>query len=526
MAAEAEIKIGVDTDNAERNIAAFQGAIDVLGGSLEVAVGGLALFGVNEEQIEGIESAALGAIAFADGSKRLADGLVALAQNTNIASKAQAAFNAIANLNPYILAGTAIVATIAAVGAAYALLSDEVDGTAEAIDNLNESLGELGAESAKVSGYAAQLEALKDAAFPDDTGDLPKNVTDAINLYADLLEAFEASKAREQELRDDAAAVENEQFQQRFRNFQFWEDEKLEEFRKTYEKQLEEDEDNEFARQSLAAIQAVQRINEEQEVQFRLEELVSDAYSTRERIIKDYYDSIEKVVETRGADIVALEKKQATELNVEVNRTLQTGGAIVSDNLEEQTLTRFQMYSKSLDKFREETAESTSELAKMLTQDILKAASFASDLITIFEKDGEERAERQFELAKKVNISLALINGAAAITEVLKDPSIPTTIGKVAAAAGIAATTAAQIATINRTEFGGGGDLSVDGVDGVSTGAGQLAEFSEFGLEQLQRQQQQIGGIGPGTPIQAYVVAGDVQNGLEADQQIQTRRTL
>ena len=173
MAAEAEIRIGVETENAERNIAAFQGAIDVLGGSLEVAVGGLALFGVSEEQIEGIESAALGAIAFADGSKRLADGLVALAQNTNIAKNAQKAFNLAANANPYILAGTAIVATIGAVAAAYALLSDNVDETAESVDDLNEAIDSLADGTGDLSKFTTELENLVGVAFPEDPTGVP-----------------------------------------------------------------------------------------------------------------------------------------------------------------------------------------------------------------------------------------------------------------------------------------------------------------------------------------------------------------
>jgi len=532
MAAEAEIRIGVETENAERNIAAFQGAIDVLGGSLEVAVGGLALFGVSEEQIEGIESAALGAIAFADGSKRLSDGLVALAKNTNIAAKAQKAFNLAAKANPYILAGTAIVATIGAIAGAYALLSDSAEDATADLTGLNAAIEKLSGNEAALATLLGQLEQLSEQIFPDNDP-LRKQYDEAAILYADLLELQTASQENELAIRKEVAEELNEVAQGQFKNFLNFEDDKLQARKEAYEKQLEEDEENEFARQALFAINAVESIRQEQDLQFQISEALAEALINREAAYIAYTHALKREAEGAGEDLEELETKAVTTLEVlgdTVERTLMTSTTNVGDMVDDtvgETMNRLEEYRFALIGFGEDAGNIIPEVAKMITEDLIAAASFASDLITIFEKDGEERARKQFELAKKVNISLAVINGAAAITEVIKDPSIPTTVGKIAAAVGIAATTAAQIATIQRQEFNaGGGDL--DTPDDPSTSiAGELAEFTPFASEQIARQQATLGGtFGGQNTVKAFVVSGEVTSGQEADQQLQTRRTL
>jgi len=115
MAATAEVNIEVNVDEAERKLRAFQGGIDVLGGTLETTVGSLALFGVETQWIENIEQATLGAIGVADGLKRFGDGVVTLIENVKIAEVAQKAYNVVQSVFNAILAANPIALVVIAI---------------------------------------------------------------------------------------------------------------------------------------------------------------------------------------------------------------------------------------------------------------------------------------------------------------------------------------------------------------------------------------------------------------------------
>ena len=130
------IDINANTKDAEQqvsrlenNIKTLDGAINLVGGSIEVLAGGLALAGaVTEEQAERFQTAAVGAIALADGSKRIIEGYKTLATETNILSKAQKLYNFVLNANPL---GLVIIAATALAGA-YLLLRNRTDASTEA----------------------------------------------------------------------------------------------------------------------------------------------------------------------------------------------------------------------------------------------------------------------------------------------------------------------------------------------------------------------------------------------------------
>ena len=130
------IDVNANTQDAEQqvsrlenNIKTLDGAINLVGGSIEVLAGGLALAGaVTEEQAERFQTAAVGAIALADGSKRIIEGYKTLATETNILSKAQKLYNFVLNANPL---GLVIIAATALAGA-YLLLRNRTDASTEA----------------------------------------------------------------------------------------------------------------------------------------------------------------------------------------------------------------------------------------------------------------------------------------------------------------------------------------------------------------------------------------------------------
>lgn len=117
------IDINANTKDAEQqvsrlenNIKTLDGAINLVGGSIEVLAGGLALAGaVTEEQAERFQTAAVGAIALADGSKRLLEGYKTLATETKVAATAQRIYNNVVKANPYVAAAVALAALTAAI---------------------------------------------------------------------------------------------------------------------------------------------------------------------------------------------------------------------------------------------------------------------------------------------------------------------------------------------------------------------------------------------------------------------------
>ena len=146
-------------EKQEQRIKLLDGAINVVGGSIETLTGALVLSGaVSEEQAEKFESAALGAIALADGTKRTFDGIKSLSEGlkayggvAGLAQKAQAALNTTILANPYVAAAVAI----AALGAAIYVFTRQTDEAAEFQKEFDAALNEA---TAGVIGQTAAIE--------------------------------------------------------------------------------------------------------------------------------------------------------------------------------------------------------------------------------------------------------------------------------------------------------------------------------------------------------------------------------
>ena len=125
-------------EKQEARIKTLGGAINIVGGSVELLAGSLALTGaLTEEQAQRFESAAIGAIAFADGSKRVFEGVKELNEGLSglggIAGVATKAFNRLKLAilaNPYLAIGAAI-ATAAAAIYTFIQATKDADDTAE-----------------------------------------------------------------------------------------------------------------------------------------------------------------------------------------------------------------------------------------------------------------------------------------------------------------------------------------------------------------------------------------------------------
>lgn len=148
--------------------------------------------------------------------------------------------------------------------------------------------------------------------------------------------------------------------------------------------------------------------------------------------------------------------------------------------------------------------ERDKQQAKMqMASDALGAIS---QLVTAFAGENEEAQRKAFNINKAISIGQAIINTAQAVTGALAEPSIVP--GARFVKAGIAAATgAAQIATISRTQFQSAG---AGGIDTSSIRTPQISQqaptFNIVGDNGVNQLASTLGS----QPMKAYVVAGDV----------------
>lgn len=150
----------------------------------------------------------------------------------------------------------------------------------------------------------------------------------------------------------------------------------------------------------------------------------------------------------------------------------------------------------------------------------LATASFAalSALNNAFAADSEEGARKAFKRNKALALATAITQTAQGIITQLAVPQDALTGQNFIKAAIVAATGAAQVAQIKQSQFQGGGNLGNNvprpNEGGVFGGAPQL-DLGFLG-----------GGAGQDGPIQAYVIAQNVSNAQQANQQVQDQANL
>jgi len=108
---QAELAIAGVTD--EDKIRGFQGAIDIVGGSVAGLTGAIGLLGLESEEFEKFTAYAANAIAFSEGIRTAAQGLVDLREVMKKATAASNAFNLTLLKNPLVIVGAALAALVA-----------------------------------------------------------------------------------------------------------------------------------------------------------------------------------------------------------------------------------------------------------------------------------------------------------------------------------------------------------------------------------------------------------------------------
>ena len=498
MAATAEVNIEVNVDEAERKLRAFQGGIDVLGGTLETTVGSLALFGVETQWIENIEQATLGAIGVADGLKRFGDGVVTLIENVKIAEVAQKAYNVVQSVFNAILAANPIALVVIAITTLIGLVVTLKDRF-EAVNKVFEFFKGLVTSVGEALG---------------------------ITETAEEKAAREAKERNEQRIKD----IENEVKVRKAAGEDTVELER-EKLKKLIALTEEGSQERKDAEADLAAFEAALiKEREDAEKKAAEKEKADREKRAEERKKQKEKEEEERKKEEEKAEAERLKKEEeerkAAEKKAEEDRKAKEKADAEAAKAQEKA-------DAERIKQAEETAKAIADAEQELAD--VKTDAIYAGIDVLKSVAGENEAAQNAIFAVEQGLAIADV-----ITKLQAEKAANALYGAGLGPAGVAytatrntaaniraATSIATIAAASIAKFKGGkgaGDLGPDGGGGGGVPAGQLAEFSEFGLEQLQRQQAPLTN-GNGA-IKAYVVAGDVQNGLEADQQIQTRRTL
>jgi hypothetical protein len=164
---------------------------------------------------------------------------------------------------------------------------------------------------------------------------------------------------------------------------------------------------------------------------------------------------------------------------------------------------------KELDDKKKETAKAELQRERELQDAKLSLASDSlgaiAGLVTAFAGESEAAQKKAFEVNKAISIGQAIISTAQGVMAQLAVPQDALTGANFIKAGIVAVTGAAQIATIARTQFKGGGSAPPP-PETPTTSQSQPATFNVVGNTGANQLAQTLGQ----QPLQAYVVAGDV----------------
>ena len=445
---------GEDISRLENNIKTLDGAVNLVGGSIEVLAGSLALTGaVTEEQAEKFQTAAVGAIALADGSKRALEGFKILATETKLLSQAQALLNRVLNANPIGL----IVTAVAALSAAFLILRNRTKANREEVKTSNEL-------------YAEQLELLK-------------NTERAISGGEERLKNIQATAVAYNRTLEEQLVISRQQAQADI-------DLAEERLRISQNASIVNEEDVE--RRKIALEQAKEVLN--QVIQAGI---IAEENAEKQTKINNEGKKFQE-------ETLDLKKKE-----IDFNAEIADSGLKLINTKQALAATEVQIEQNKSDKIRAINQAEQEYKELLLTEgvDNLQAA-----LGALF---GEN---------KNVARANVLIDAAQAGVAIIKNSQ---TTGPFALAyqatqfALLGATTIAALQQINAAEPGSAGTPDLPG-----RGGGGIPN-TQFGLGTTT-----IGGatgtvaptLSQSQPVRAYVLSGDVANGLEADSLLNTRR--
>jgi len=501
-----------DFDKFQQKLDTIEGGVKVLAGSFQALAGAAGLLGLEDNEFfKELEENVVSVIALGEGAKNMAEGVRLLAQNQKLATAAQRAFNLVANANPYVLLATAVITLTGAIAAYVAFMDDEAIPTEEELAQQRE-------KNRKAVEDAEAQEKLAKEAEDKRIGTLQK--------LKDELDRVRSAEEKKNETTLDGAIATNEALlaeQQKaldttntlIEAMQFRTDATEESLQSLIDQGLN------LTKEEQDLYDLYQQRNQQQELLTQTSDQLNEAYIRRNQIIYD-----QNLVETEQIDRMDKMATGLERINNELDKTIEKRGLIIN-----QGGNVFQPMQDDLDDFATQYFKAFNQFAEepevwrdLLVRDTTAAFGFMSDIATIFTKDEELRARRQFNINKALSLSNAVINTAAGITDALaKDGVAPGS--RFVSAALVAASGAAQIATILRQQYEGGQqDVNPQTQGGFNPNAAINYNFGQDAGQEIQPGQLSTGQ--EPEPIQAYVLVSDVNNAQQANNQIENLARL
>jgi hypothetical protein len=483
-------------EKQEARIKTLGGAINILGGSVELLAAGLSVSGaLTEEQAENFTKVAAEALLFADGSKRvfegvkeLNEGLSGLGGITGVVTKAFNRLKIAALANPY----TALAIALGAVTAAVIAFTRETKDEITEAEKLNEKLDRqialykgVGTAALGADVKLAQLQASAEA----------RNIT--------LEEAIKLERDRAKVVRDEAneevIRLESLRGSQRLNQ-------------ETLEKQIEAERlrrDNAKGALDLLIATEVAYKNVQEEAAKAVggsPEKAVEFYLKPKLVVpeaEEQVDTIGEWFEAQTGDTGAQLKPIELPVRVEADlgeTTILEQAEVLGGKIGEAL---------------------SSPVAEGIQSNLDAASTLTSALVNVVD-DGSKEA---FEKSKKYKIADVVTSSTkAAFDAFAAAQAYGPILGPILGAAQVAAIAVSANRAIQdiRSSTFDSSSVSGGGAGAVSAPAG----FSPGGLGGSQ--QTLVTNVPPpeAQPMRAYVLTGDVTSGIEAEAQLSSRRTF
>jgi len=501
--------------DATQRTEAFAKGFEGIAGAVAVTAGSLQLFGVESERIGQIEEKVQGAIAIAIGARGVSEGLLAARiiartvaeKASSVATKAltvaQRIYNAVLNANPIFLLVTVIAAVVTGIYALSKALktnTKDVEDNTDALLAQNEAYAkgqEFSLRLAKARGESAIELKKREIDLADTLIEQAKLRKDAAKTEEEIekgREELSNAIANRILLRTELTKLESDEREKIAKEEEDRRKKQLEQRQKDREKEYEEFKT--FYRNVLKVRNDIIKENAE----FLGETLTKQIAEANDKIMKDFDSRIK--------------------LTGEMARTAQ-------EDQTKQSISNLQAYAELASYATQQFVESN---AFQTTKELASTAnSFISDLQGSLDESNEEG----FEKAKKYKVAQVVTTGTQAAFEAFAGaqkynavfPGLGTALG-IALVGAIAAKSKKSIADIRSAQFGGGSSPSAGGSGGGgSTIPLSGGGFTPIGQQAANTQLTPDFGV-PSTPVRAYVIGQDVEDGREAEARLNRRRTL
>jgi hypothetical protein len=499
-------KVQIQTDLAVDGAATTLGqklgsALNGVTSGFAATQGAMALFGSENEALEKTLVKVQAALAIQQGVDGLRNSYKELGGKTGIATKAQAAFNYVLNLNP-------LVRWVAIIGVVIAGIVKFTSVLDPAIDKLKEFSDWVG---------------LTDFAEEERETERQRRREQERQREKERMAAEKAIFDFKQQAFDDEIAIMNALGKSTFKLTQ----QKLVALGKEKLAKLEllkiDMENTKRLAESGFASDIYKEQLKEQKIQAL--QLAAELKSIGSQVTVNFINEANKRKEANKKNTQENKQEERKEFDLKIER-LQFEGATeieitkqTNDEIENQ-MSLSGIRRRNIDrKTREEQIENAKAVADAQLTMAHDSLGAIGQLANAFAKDDEKNAKKAFNINKAVGIAQAVVSTAQGIMAQLAVPQDALTGANFVKAGIVAATGAAQIATISKSKFqGGGGETPSLDTSGGDAQAPSFNVVGDSGINQLAQLQQ--------APVQAFVVSGEVTTSQALDRNRVENATL